>query len=398
MADEARILQGSFKSVPISIDSGSVTGGRKHSVKQFPSRDTQNVEDLGLQPRKYSLQIVINDKPDQDYFAYRDRLIAVLEEKGSGELIHPLYGRVSNVVAVTYSLSERFSEFGNATIAVQFEVDGNRGIPQSSGNVVTQIATSNDAVQSAIETAIADVFKVTNAFTGNFTAATDKVNGIIDKAEEATDFIGESAVTLNEFNAVLGALSANVNSLVGDPTDLGLAVTGLMADVNGLYASAEATFETMKGFFGFGDDDTPIRQDTAGRIERQNNNGSLNGAMNASSLGYAYLNAVSITFQTTDEIDDLTAGLDDQFEAVQENGTTQEVKDALTDMRVKVLEALDDVRVQTSQIITVETTTTSTRLLAFDYYGDDELGQELADLNAIADVSFIEGEVEVLTQ
>jgi prophage DNA circulation protein len=398
MADETRILQGFFKGVPIAIDSGSVTGGRKHAIKQFPSRDTQNVEDLGLQPRRYNLQIVINDKTDQDYFAYRDRLIAVLEEKGTGELIHPLYGRITDVIAVTYSLNERFSEFGDAVITVQFEVDGNRGIPQTSGNVVTQIATSNTAVQAAVETAISDEFTVTNAFTGNFGAATDKVDAIVARAEKATDFIGEAAVNLNEFNATLGELSANVNSLVSNPSNLGTAVRNLMADVNGLYASAGATFDTMVGFFGFGDDDTAIKQDTAGRIERKKNNDILNGAMNASSLGFAYLNAVDVTFDTTAEIDELTAELDGQFEAVQENGITQDVKDELTDMRVKVLEALDDVRVNTSQIITVETTPTSTRLLAFDYYGSDELGQELADLNNIADVSFVEGEVKVLTQ
>ena len=398
MADDTRILDGSFKGVPISINSGSVIGGRKHVVKQFPSRDTQNVEDLGLQPRKYALQIIINDKVDQDYFAYRDRLIAALESKGSGELIHPLYGRVSDVVAVSFTINERFSEFGDATISVQFEVDGNRGIPQSSGNVVTEIATLNSVVQTAVQSSIADVYTVTTSFTGNFTAAVDKVNAIIDKARESTDFIGEAAVTLDEFSAELGELSANVNSLVSNPQALATSFTSLMESVQGLYASSEATFETMIGFFGFGDDDTPITQDTAGRIERQQNNDILNGAMNASSLGYAYLNAVDIEFQTTAEIDDLIARLDSQFEAVQEDGTTQEVKDDLTDMRVKVLEAFDEVRVNTSQIITVETVTTSIRLLGFDYYGDDDSGETLATLNNISDVSFVEGNVEILTE
>lgn len=398
MTDETRIIQGFFKGVPISIEAGSVSGGRKHVVKQFPSRDTQNVEDLGLQPRKYSLQIIISDKPDQDYFAYRNRLISALEQKGAGELIHPLYGRVSNVVAVSYTLNERFDSFGDSTISVQFEVDGNRGIPQTSGNVVTEIATLNTVVQAAIESDISENFTVTNSFTGNFTAAVDKVNAMIDEAREATDFIGEAAVTLNEFSAQIGELSSNVNSLVSNPLQLASAVRGLMGSVQGLYASARATFDTMVGFFGFGSDDAPINQDTAGRIERKNNNDVLSASLNASSLGYAYLSAAAVEFQTTREIDDLTAELDSQFDEVQGSGASQDVKDALTDMRVKVLEVLDEVRVNTSQIIEVETTPTSIRLLAFDYYGSDELGQELADLNRIDDVSFVEGPVEVLTQ
>lgn len=398
MADEAQIINGSYKGIPIAIDSGSVEGGRKTSIKQFPSRDTQSVEDLGLRPRKYSLEIIISDKQQQDYFAYRNSLLAALESRGPGELIHPLYGRIENVVAVSYSLNENFSAFGDTTVSVNFEVNENTGIPQSSGNVVTQISAANDVVQAAVGSDIADNFSVTESFTGNFSAAVDKVNSIIDEAREATAFIGEAAQTLNEFSAQIGELSANVNGLVSDPLALSQAVTGLFESVNGLYASAGATFDTFAGFFGFGDDDEPIRQDTAGRIERQANNNIMNGAVSASSLGFAYLAITRIDFQTTREIEELTAELDAQYLAVQENGSSQQVKDAVTDMRVKVLQALEEVRVNVSQIITVQTNPTTARLLGFSYYGNDTQGETIAELNGFNDVSFVEGSAEVLTE
>jgi len=398
MADETQIINGSYKGIPIAIDSGSVEGGRKTVVKQFPGRDTQSVEDLGLRPRKYSLEIIISDKPQQDYLAYRNSLLAALESADAGELIHPLYGRIENVIAVTYSLNERFSEYGDTTVSVNFEVNDSTGIPESSGNVVTQIATANDTVQASVNTDIADNFSVTESFTGNFTAAVDKVNGIVERTREATSFIGEAADTINEFSAQLGELSANVNGLVSDPLALAQSVTGLFQSVNGLYVSANATFETFIGFFDFGDDDTPIRQDTAGRIERSKNNGVLNGAVSASSLGYAYLAITRVDFQTTREIDELTAELDAQYLAIQEGESAQEVKDNITDMRVKVLAALDQVRVNVSQIIAVQTNPTTTRLLGFNYYGNDEQGEFIAELNNIADVSFVEGEVEVITE
>ena len=399
MADEAQIINGSYKGIPIAIDSGSVEGGRKTAIKQFPSRDTQSVEDLGRRPRKYSLEIIISDKQGQDYFAYRNALLDALDSSGDpGELIHPLYGRIENVKAVNFSLNETFGSFGDTTVSVNFEVDSNTGIPQSSGNVVTQISAANDIVQAAVGSDIADNFSVTESFTGNFSAAVDKVNGIIDEAREATAFIGEAAQTLNEFSAQIGELSANVNGLVSDPLALSQAVTGLFESVNGLYASAGATFDTFAGFFGFGDDDEPIRQDTAGRIERQSNNNILNGAVSASSLGFAYLAITRIDFQTTREIEELTAELDAQYLAVQENGSSQEVKDAVTDMRVKVLQALEEVRVNVSQIITVQTNPTTARLLGFSYYGNDTQGETIAELNGFNDVSFVEGSAEVLTE
>lgn len=397
MTDEAQIITGSYKGIPIVIDSGTVDGGRKTSIKQFPNRNTQSIEDLGLQPRRYALEIVISDKQNQDYFNYRDTLLAALESPESGELIHPMYGRIDDVVATTYSLNENFTSFGETVISVNFEVNENTGIPQTSGNVITQIATANALVQSAVNVDIADNFGVTDSFTSNFGSAVDKVNGIIDRTRESTEFIGEAADTLNDFAAGIGTLSSNVNSLVSNPIALADSINGLFASTNGLYASAGATFDTMLGFFGFGQDDESIRQDTAGRIERQRNNDVLNSAVAASALGYTYLSITRLEFETTQEIDTVTLELDNQFDLVQSGGASQEVKDSITDMRIQVLAALEEVRVNTSQIITISTNPTTVRLLAFNYYGDDDLADTIAELNNITDVSFIEGDVEILT-
>lgn len=417
MADETRILNGSFKGVEIAIISSGVDGGRKISLKQFPNRDTQSVEDLGLKPRKYTLEIFISDKANGEigYFDYRDNLLAVLESKGPGELIHPLYGRITNAVSVGYSLNENFHSFGDTVVTANFEVNNSTGIPESSGSVITQISSANDDVQDSINEDVKNKFNVVAKFTENFQAGVDKVNGIIDKAEEATAFIGEAADTLNTFAAEIGELSAKVNSLVSDPLALADSITSLFGSVNGLYASASATFDTFTGFFDFGSDDEEIKQDTAGRIEKLSNNELLNGSVAAATLSYAYLAVTRIDFETVREIDEITATLDAQYDLVLSGfsstantpihskseitvgGISQETKDAVTDMRVKVLAALDEIRVNTSQIVTVHTNPTTARVLGFSYYGDDTQGQALVDLNGFTDVSFIEGNVEILT-
>ena len=397
MANEALIINGSFKGIPIAIDSGSLEGGRKVAVKQFPNRDTQSAEDLGLIPRKYSLEIIISDKQERDYFGYRNSLLAALESEGHGDLIHPFYGRISNVVAVSFSLNESFGSFGDATISVSFEIDDSTGIPKSSGNVITQISAANDLVQSAVNGNIANAFSVTEKFTGNFKAAVDKVESILERTRSATSFIGEASDSLNEFSALISGLSASVNSIVSDPLALAQAGTVLFESVNGIYSSADATFDTFLGFFGFGDNDIPERQTTAGRIERQANNEVLNGAVSGSSLGYAYLAMSRIDFKTTREIDDLSAELDGQYLSVQAGGSSQEVKDSITEMRVQVIELLDQARVNASQIITIQTNPTTARLLAFSYYGDDNQGESIVALNNISDVSFVDGSVQVVT-
>lgn len=397
MADDEKIISGFYRNIPISIASGSVDGGRKVSIKQFPGRDTQSVEDLGLKPRKYTLEIIVGAKPGQDYFSYRNSLLAALELKEPGILIHPLYGRVDNIVATSYSLNENFSAFGDTTVSVNFEVSNTTGIPTTINNAITQTASLNDLVIQSVESDISELFGVTSSFTGNFTAAVNKINEIIDEAKKATAFIGEAADTLNEFSAQLGELSANVNSLVTAPLQLAQAITGLFESVNGLYASAGATFDTFTGFFGFGDDDDETKQNTFGRIERKNNNDVLNAAVAVSALGYAYLSIVRVDFTTTRQIDELTADLDDQFQLVQDGASSQDTKDAVTNLRVNVLQALEEVRVNVSQIVTVNTLPTTSRLLAFSYYGNDTQGEAITDLNTFTDVSFVEGDTEILT-
>ena len=427
MADDLDILAGSYKGYPISINGGTIDGGRRIAVKQFPNRDTQSVEDMGMMPRRYSLDLVVNDKPDQDYFEYRNGLIAVLESKGPGVLIHPLYGRVENVVVGTFSLNESFSSFGDSTITVNFEPDNNTGIPVTSGAVSTEIEESNLTLLDVIQFDLAVRFGIDLSFIDNFQAAADKVNGLIDKAKDATSFIGDIADTVNEFTATITDMAANVTSLISDPLKLADSIMGMFEGVGGLYSAARSTFDTFAGFFGFGDDDddsnggngiggggkyTVITSTgpvvTAGQVQRRQNDLVINGAVAAASLGYAYVAATKIPYTTVAEIAKVTEILDVQYDAVMTSESSQDVKDAVTEMRVKVLAAFDKItaspadfsggaQVNPAQIITVDTHKTSARLLAFAYYGNDFHGQAIAELNQFDDVSFIEGSVEILT-
>lgn len=395
MADELQILDGSFKGVPIAIESSEIEGGRKTVVHSFPSRDTQSVEDLGLKPRSYTLSIIIRST---DYFGYRNRLLSVLESDSPGELIHPLYGRLSNMKATVFSLNESLDAFGDAVISAKFEPDTSTGIPQAAGNVVTQVRTAQQQVSAAVAADISNQFVVTPGFTGNFAAAASKTQGIIDAANGATEFIGEAATDLNQFSALIGDLSASVNSLVTDPIALADGIVSLFESVNGLYASADATFQTMLSFFGFGSLDSPISRTTAGLDQRATNAGVLNGATNALALSGAYLAATEVQIQTVRDIDEISAALDGQYLAVQESSVSDQVKSLITDQRVLTLQVLDETRLTAPQIIQVNTMPTSTRLLAFDYYGSDDLGEDLANLNGVTDVSFVSGMVEVVTQ
>jgi len=260
MPDESKILEGSFKSIPIRIISSSVSGGRKFVKKEFPSRDTQTIEDLGLQPRTYELQVIISDfaktsanlDPEQDYFAYRDTLIASVENKGTGVLIHPLYGRVENVVATTYSINENLTEFGLSVLSVTLETTDDTGIPVQSTTALSQIEGLRQVVDTAVTEDIANNFSVSTKFTNNFIAAQSKINDIVRSAVKATAFIGAASDNINQFKRSISFLSGNVNSLIGAPDKLSSSVSGLFGNINNLFDAPENKAKAFINLFKFG--------------------------------------------------------------------------------------------------------------------------------------------------
>jgi prophage DNA circulation protein len=407
MADSTRIIDGSFKGIPIRIDSGSVNGGRKTSKKEFPNRDTQTIEDLGLRPRVYNLQIVIAPRTtvaggvtntQQGYFEYRDAIIAAIENKGPGELIHPLYGRIENVVATTYSINEDFTDFGRSRLNVTFETSSDTGIPRQTITAISQLTQANNLVNAAVNADISDNYSVSNKFTSNFTDAANKINEIIDSATEATAFLGAEADKINEFNSFLGELSADVNSLVTDPSALGTSVNSLFSNIDGLFGTVENTAKAFAGLFDFGgNDEDNILPTTAGRNERIQNRGVLNGSVNASALGYSYVNVSQTQFQNVREIEEAADDLEVQFQRVMTSGSSDQVISSVTDMRVIVQQFFDEQKITLKQIISVNVYTTPARVLSYQYYAESTSADQILELNGITDVSFVDGTVEIVT-
>jgi prophage DNA circulation protein len=407
VSDSTKIIDGFFKGIPIRIDSGSIAGGRKFAKKEFPNRDTQTIDDLGLRPRAYTLQIVVAPRTtvsggvtltQQDYFNYRDSLLAAIEDKGPGELIHPLYGRVPNVVATTYALSEDFTDFGRSRITVTFEVSNDTGVPRETITALSQLTQANEAVTAAVNTDVTENYEVSTKFKGNFGDAADKITQIVNSTIDATSFLGAEADKINEFNSFIGELSADVNTLVLAPSELATSINNIFSNVDGLFGTVENTAKAFNGLFGFGgNDESAVTPTTAGLEQRQQNRAVLNGAINAQALGYAYINVSQIVFDNVREVEAAADELEVQYQSVVESGSSNEVISAITDMRVIVQQFFDEQKTTVKQIVSVYTNTIPARVLSYQYYGESESADEIIGLNNISDVSFVSGDVEILT-
>lgn len=395
----------SYKGAEWLVTRAGLAGGRKDSKKVFVGSDLQVIEDLGLKRRVFTLSGTVAARRDNEgneilsYQEARDTLLEALESGGTGVLIHPFLGRRNNIVCRTFSLTESTTSLGDSPIEITFEISDTTGLPIQQASVLGSVTSANDALVAAIEADTADRFSVAKIFIGNFEDALDKTEAISDSVGDATSTSAIADVDkLDKFALLLSDFVDDAPSLVDNPAAMSTRLNGIFTSMSLLYDIPLNTFDVFERLFDFGLDDVVILLTTAGRIERQKNRNVLNDNVQASALGYAYESGVQIEFQSVDDIDATSKILEDQYQSMIASGTLDtSVVEPLTELRIAAKDFFDQARVTASQVITVRTNFTTTRLLAYQYYGESNLGDTIAELNGLDDGVGVEGNLQILT-
>lgn len=395
-------LPASYAGVAFLMDRSRIEGGRKDVLKEFPNSDLQTVEDLGLRPRAYTVEAVINqDTNGNNYIQRRDNFLRVLEKGGTDVLIHPLYGRIDNIVVRNFTLNEDFATLGEARFTITFALSDSPGTPIVNGDTLSVVDNAVVNAIAQVNTYLTENFSVSSGFPANFAAAVDKANDIADAFERNTSFLQVTAAGIDNFSEQLVEFRSNITSLINSPNQLVNSISRLFETVDGLYSDTNSTFEVMERFFDFGDEDlqTPIEQNTAGRIERATNQNLLNNLIKSQSLLLNYENASQITFTTVAQVNAFAETLEEQYQSVITGADFDRATlDSITETRIEVQQFFDEQQLSASQVVDVKTVTLPARVIAYQYYGSSQLGFNIAELNEDANVSFIEGNIQVFTE
>lgn len=153
------LLKASFRGVEFEVTDSELTVGRRNQVFEYPQRDIPYVEDLGRSARAIRLSaFVVGD----DYVERMGKLIAALEEEGSGTLIHPWLGQMTvtpkSASTVTYSTALR-----TASVKLEFVESGEYRFPTSGTDTVTVARAKAQAVQDTAILRFAKNFSVSGA-------------------------------------------------------------------------------------------------------------------------------------------------------------------------------------------------------------------------------------------
>ena len=143
----SQLQPASFRCVPFGVLSGTGQFGRRAAIHQYPNRDVSWVEDMGREPRKFT---VVGFLIGDDVIAQRDRLIEACERPDDGEsqLVHPTYGR-RRVAILTTSCSERWDQGRVFEVTMNFIEQGARLYPSAATDTVQGAAAAGAAVKAA---------------------------------------------------------------------------------------------------------------------------------------------------------------------------------------------------------------------------------------------------------
>jgi prophage DNA circulation protein len=137
----AQLQPGSWRGVPFVLDVGETHAGRRVAIHEYPYRDTAWVEDLGMLPRRFALQVY---QVGDDVYAQRDAMVAACESPGPGTLVHPTLGAVE-VVLLDFAVQDRRERGRYVEVQMQFLLASAVRFPATSiasGSTVSFAASS----------------------------------------------------------------------------------------------------------------------------------------------------------------------------------------------------------------------------------------------------------------
>ncbi len=217
-----QLQKASFRNVPFEVESDDATFGRRVEVHEYPQRDIPYAEDLGRKARERNLTaFVIGD----DYMTKRDALLAAFEKAGSGELVHPYYGRM--VVTVTdVRVSHSFRDGGMCSFQISFVEAGELAYPAAVNATSTQSLLAADEVEVT----------VVNTFTADFSvdnlpefAVTDALTELNEGLTSIDGALTSAGVVLSN---PLSLLSDDLADLIRTPGQLATRFLGIFAKGN----------------------------------------------------------------------------------------------------------------------------------------------------------------------
>lgn len=388
------LQRASFNGVPFLIKKATTTGGRKLAKHEFVNSNKRVEEDLGLNNRTFTITGIINGF---DYLTKRNNLLRELELDGQGLLQHPLYGR-RKVTPLPYSIAEDLRKAGMAVITMKFSetVAQSQPLPNSffSNALAERLAAALLALLRAL---FAEKYKLPSG-ADNFGDAISQNINTGNFFQGALNSEGQRENTA-EYTKALDSYNTNIVAAVNDPESLAASVSDLVDKSQLLFTDPKDAFTFLKTGFDFNSVGTDLESTTPSNKERTDNRKAVVDMIRGMNLGAAYNQAAQIKFVLAEDLENTKTDLDKSFNDILNNGRmNNESVEKLEELRAAATNIFDREEVNLFKIEIIKVQTQPVGIIAFAFYGDTDLEEELISLNEVSNPSFINGEFKILAQ
>lgn len=410
IAQIARLYPATFRGVPMFISTSSVAGGRKATVRPLVNSDEQNVSDVGLKQRTYTIEGYVsaryregsrdNDSGiSSDYEEQRKRILAALESRDPGILVHPWEGEIRNLVAIDWTLNERMTEVGRGPFSITFVRHTLAPKPAADTTTTAEIEGLREACTQAYKAQIEDRWVVDLSFINGAEDAIAKVQEAVDAVDDAIRVVERVEAEINGVSSALADLTSGVASIITAPIGVATTIQNAFTAIENVFPTLAAKWDSMTSAFSFGSLDVAFDYSTPAGAQKKRNFDAINAAMQAAFLSEAYDAALGLDLSTVSTLDAVEKTLGDQHRAIVE-GTeaSDELKGALTDLRVAFSAFLRDARLTALKVTPATVGISTPRTLSYQFYGDDSRSADLAALNGVSSYDTLKGEVLVLSR
>lgn len=117
MAWSDSLLDASFRGVKFDILKTEDSADRAVAEHTYPYVDGADIEDLGRGPRRISVEAIFFGK---DYEARLKAFIAVLDQPGAGEFVHPVFGSIKNAQPTRSTVRHEADNVDQASVSIEF--------------------------------------------------------------------------------------------------------------------------------------------------------------------------------------------------------------------------------------------------------------------------------------
>lgn len=235
----------SFRGVEFHVRDNTYESGRRLDTHEYPGADNPMTEDLGRKAYKIQLVAFVNGK---DWRKQAERLQDALNERGTGELVHP-NGKKYNVCVDGYTVHESLKIF-EAEFTITFIETGSQPAPMITSALSDRLSSLAEKlnIASALEFMKLSVDYVAEAVSTVSAAASelvDNLSGIVDGIQDMADTITDAMDSVVNVALELDDLKNNVETLLDTPDKWAARVQGAVAVINQLLPATKKNVSEM---------------------------------------------------------------------------------------------------------------------------------------------------------